>query len=120
MAEEINQFICPNCQAYGQVENNIVIMPCANCARENGYDWNGRKCYGASGTSNHQESTLEDLVLTYVNNVRPRILDSETFTEDLAFSNRTVDEYILDKFIPDEGKIMYKDMVFNMMYGIIN
>ena len=66
--------ICLNCQEYGQVDNNEVIIPCSECARQNGYDWNGKKCYGATGRSNYQEATLEELLMAYIENVRPRFL----------------------------------------------
>lgn len=102
--------MCKNCESYGIVENGIVILPCGNCAANNGYKWNGRKCYGVCGIvslyGSVRESTLEELVSTHVYIVRPRLLEFNP--HDL--NGRTIDEYILD-MIPDEGKNIYKEMI---------
>ena len=111
MSEDYPQVICLNCEEYGQVQDNIVIIPCCECARQNGYDWNGKKSYGATGRSNCQEATLEELLMAYIENVRPRFLGDTL--EILGINDRTVDEYILDKFIPDEGKDLYKQLIEN-------
>tara|TARA_B100000123_G_C25647616_1_gene391712 strand:+ start:570 stop:911 length:342 start_codon:yes stop_codon:yes gene_type:complete len=111
MPENYMGEICLNCQEYGEVENNEIIIPCCECARKNGYDWNGKKCYGATGRSNYQEATLEELLMAYIENVRPRFLGDTL--EILGITDRTVDEYILDEFIPDEGKDLYKQLIEN-------
>jgi len=103
--------MCLNCMGYGIVENGVVILPCANCACNNGYEWNGRRCYGVCGIvslyGSVRESTLEELVSTHVYIVRPRLLEFNP--PDL--NGRTIDEYILDECLPDEGKDMYKEMI---------
>ena len=103
--------MCLNCRGYGIVENDIVILPCSNCACNNGYEWNGHRCYGVCGIDTNlgyaRESTLEELISTHVHIVRPRLLDYNP--PDL--NGRTIDEYILDEFIPDEGKELYKGMI---------
>ncbi len=104
------QNMCGNCWTHGIVENDVVKIPCMNCACDNGYQWNGRRCYGISGLepgNERRESTLEILVTTFVIIVRPRYIDY--IPPDI--NGRTIDEYILDKFIPDEGKDMYKEMI---------
>ena len=102
--------ICENCETHGIVENGVVTLPCANCASNNGYEWNGRRCYGVCGIvlpgETVRESTLEELVAAHVYIVRPRLLEFNT--PDL--NGRTIDEYILD-MIPDEGKDIYKGMI---------
>ena len=104
--------MCGNCYIYGIVKNGVVILPCSNCAANNGYEWNGRRCYGVCGIvdSNRgyiRESTLEELVKAHVYIVRPRLLEYNP--HDLK--GRTIDEYIIDECIPDEGKDMYKEMI---------
>ena len=102
--------MCRNCVGNGIVENGIVILPCSNCAANNGYEWNGRRCYGVCGIvpsyGSVRESTLEELVSAHVYIVRPRFLEFNP--PDL--NGRTIDEYILD-MIPDEGKDIYKRMI---------
>ena len=106
-----NQNICGNCKNHGKVDNGIVVIPCSCCACDNGYEWNGRRCYGVCGLGDPddpgRESTLEELVAVHVLIVRPRYLNH--IPHDL--NGRTIDEYILDNFIPDEGKSIYKEMV---------
>ena len=109
---ESNSEMCENCYFHGKVENGVVIIPCSNCAANNGYEWNGRRCYGACGIVDPncgyiRESTLEELVKAHVHIVRPRL--SEYNPPDL--NGRTIDEYILDECIPDEGKNIYKEMI---------
>jgi hypothetical protein len=104
--------MCQNCKGYGIVENGVVILPCSNCACDNGYEWNGRRCYGVCGIIDPylgyaRESTLEELVKANVHIVRPRLLDYNP----LDLNGRTIDEYILDEFIPVEGKDIYKEMI---------
>ncbi len=105
-----NQDMCGNCRSAGIIENGIIKVPCMNCAFDNGYEWNGRRCYGISGLldpdNRGRESTLENLVATFVFIVRPRL-----FQDPSGLGERTVDEYLLDKFIPDEGKDIYKEMI---------
>jgi hypothetical protein len=103
--------ICENCETHGIVENGVVTLPCANCAANNGYEWNGRRCYGVCGIVDPnrgyiRESTLEELVSAHAYIVRPRLLEYNP--PDL--NGRTIDEYILD-MIPDEGKNIYKEMI---------
>ena len=104
------QNICGNCWANGIVEDGVIKVPCMNCACDNGYQWNGRRCYGVSGLVDPDnegiESTLENLVATFVVIIRPRYIRDPS-----ELGGRTVDEYILDKFIPDEGKDIYKEMI---------
>ena len=104
------QNMCGNCRAHGIVEDGIIKVPCMTCACDNGYEWNGRKCYGIGGIVNAdgdvREANLEDLLVVYVYLVRPRYIQNSS-----ELGGRTVDEYILDKFIPDEGKDMYKEMI---------
>ena len=109
---ESNTDICANCYGHGIVENGVVILPCSNCACDNGYEWNGRRCYGVCGIVDPnrgyiRESTLEELVKANVYIVRPRLLEYNP--PDL--NGRTIDEYILDECLPDEGKNMYKEMI---------
>lgn len=110
MSMNNEQNMCRNCWKHGIVENGVIIVPCANCACDNGYEWNGRRCYGICGIVDPDspvgESTLEELVATYVHIVRTRLLEYNP--PDL--NGRTIDEYILD-IIPDEGKDMYKEMI---------
>jgi hypothetical protein len=98
--------ICANCNGHGRVENGVVTLPCSSCALDNGYEWNGRRCYGVTGNSNGHEATLDELVMTYAVLVRPRYVDDPS-----GLNGQTPDEYILNKFIPDEGKDIYKSMV---------
>ena len=112
MSMNNEQNMCRNCWSHGIVENGVIIVPCANCACDNGYEWNGRRCYGVCGIIDTdlgyaRESTLEELISGNVHIVRPRLLDYNP--PDL--NGRTIDEYILDEFIPDEGKEMYKEMI---------
>ena len=103
--------MCKNCESYGIVENGVVTLPCSNCAANNGYEWNGRRCYGVCGIvpsyGSVRESTLEELVSVHVYIVRPRLLEYNP--PDL--NGRTIDEYILEECIPDEGKNIYKEMI---------
>jgi len=39
---------CLNCLTYGIFDNNKLLTPCINCAADNDFHWNGKKCYGAS------------------------------------------------------------------------
>lgn len=40
---------CLNCLAHGIFDNNNKLLtPCLNCAMDNNWIWNGKKCYGAS------------------------------------------------------------------------
>ena len=99
--------ICANCNVHGRVENGVVTLPCSSCALDNGYEWNGCRCYGVTGISGSgRDSTLEELVMTYALLVRPRYVDNPS-----GLDEQTPDEYILNKFIPDEGKDIYKSMV---------
>ena len=102
--ESMTTEICSNCEAYGRVENGIITLPCSSCAKDNGYEWNGRRCYGVTGNSNGYEATLEELIVTYVIVVRPRYIEDPTGLDGL-----TPDEYILNNLIPDEGKNLYKE-----------
>ena len=110
MSMNNEQNTCGNCRAHGIVEDGIIKVPCMTCACDNGYEWNGRKCYGISGLvdpgNERIESTLENLVATFVYLVRPRYIQNPS-----GLGGRTVDEYILDEFIPDEGKDIYKEMI---------
>ena len=110
MSMNNEQNMCGNCRNHGIVEDGVIKVPCMNCACDNGYEWNGRRCYGISGMTDPgnegRESTLENLVATFVFIIRPRYIQDPS-----GLGGRTVDEYILDKFIPDEGKDMYKEMI---------
>ena len=110
MSVNNEQNMCVNCRSVGVIENGVIKIPCMNCATEAGYEWNGRRCYGIGGMIDpdnyRREATLEQLVVTYVFMVRPRYIQDPS-----GLGGRTVDEYILDKFIPDEGKDIYKEMI---------
>ena len=41
--------LCKNCETYGVMEEDKVIMPCTNCARDAGFMWNGSRCFGSQG-----------------------------------------------------------------------
>ena len=67
----MDPFICGYCVAFGIVENNVVTLPCINCAYDNEWMWNDKKCYGAYGlgeadTQHRRESTLEEVVYYYI------------------------------------------------------
>ena len=51
---------CLNCLSYGIFDNNNnkLLTPCINCANDNNWIWNGKKCYGAC---NKIEINNEDL-----------------------------------------------------------
>jgi hypothetical protein len=107
----IDMSICANCNTHGCIENGIITVPCSSCALDNGYEWNGNRCYGVSGLSGGRESTLEELVMTYAILVRPRYIDNPD-----GLDGQTPDEYILNKFIPDEGKDIYKSMIATPLF----
>ena len=113
MSMNNNQDMCVNCQSVGVIEDGVITVPCMNCACDNGYEWNGRRCYGIGGLidqdNERREATLEGLVANFVYLVRPRYIHDPPDLGELG--ERTIDEYILDKFIPDEGKDIYKTMI---------
>ena len=113
MSMNNEQNMCGNCRSHGIVEDGVIKVPCMNCACDNGYEWNGKKCYGVGGLNEKGvEASLDDLIATFYILVRPRYGGGGGSAPScVPGTDQSVDEYILDNFIPDEGKDLYKKMV---------
>jgi len=77
---------CGNCKAHALWDDDWqnILIPCASCAEENNYLWNGEECLGVSGisASEHREQTPEEFVWIIKNLIQPRFKgDEKEFNE---------------------------------------
>ena len=106
---------CANCVAHGLSQNGVVTLPCSSCALDAGYEWPDssgemRQTFGVSGFSAPNETTLEELVESYVYLVRPRYIEDRTGIPE----DQTVDNFILSRFLPDNAKSLYNQLVLSL------
>ena len=73
---KIQNKCCRNCKAYGVWDDDWqnIIIPCANCAEDNNYMWNGTQCLGISGlsASEKREQTSEEFAFIIKEIIYPR------------------------------------------------
>lgn len=110
--------MCSNCKAYGKIEYGIVVLPCTNCAKENNWTWNGKKCYGSLGDGEVNEIDL--IVNAYHLFYKCRfykILDKIEKSNNSDYSFMSDDEkvinYVCDNYIPKECINSFLDLVNN-------
>lgn len=110
--------ICKNCKTYGKIEYGIVVLPCTNCATENNWTWNGKKCYGSQGDGELNEIDLINIVynIFYISRFY-KILDKIEKSNNSDYSsmndNEKVINYICDNLIPKECIDSFCDLVNN-------
>ena len=110
---------CMNCRDYGVWENNILVCPCLNHAKDCNYYWQGRRCLGAK--NGLFEISAEELA-EYVYSAR--IVDNYKSTETFAKQNRQSVYNFCKKELPTEShfhfnKVFwdYKDRELLASYG---
>ena len=97
---------CDNCLAYGRVVEGKIVLPCQNCALENNWMWNGKRCYGVSVfVGNNEEATIEELVQNQYFEIRER----EGIKEIAKKNNISLDEYC-KTMIPKESRVYYDEL----------
>lgn len=97
---------CVNCLTYGKVVEGKIILPCQNCAMENNWIWNGKRCYGSSIIVGEEgEASIDELVQNLYFNIRQR----EAVKEIAKTNNISLDEYC-KTMIPEEAKVYYDEL----------
>tara|TARA_Y100000389_G_C17184838_1_gene375850 strand:+ start:27 stop:401 length:375 start_codon:yes stop_codon:yes gene_type:complete len=103
---------CSNCYHYGvyDIFGNLSI-PCTNCAEDNSWTWDGKKCYGSMGQG--AENSIQNLVMLKYVRVRPRLIKSVPAAypnQGLFNTEQEADEHIL-KSLPEEAREPYAQYV---------
>jgi hypothetical protein len=103
---------CANCYHYGVYDLfGDLSVPCINCAEDNGWTWNGKKCYGSMGHG--AENSVQCIVITKYNLVRPRLIKSVPATypnQGIYDTEQEADEHIM-KSLPEEAREPYAKYV---------
>ena len=81
---------CGNCKAHAIWDDDWqnILIPCANCAEDNNYMWNGVQCLGFSGitASENREQTPEEFAWIIKNIIQARF--GEDYKEFNKFFNK--------------------------------
>ena len=81
---------CSNCKTHAIWDDDWqnVLIPCANCAEDNKYMWNGVQCLGVSGitASENREQTPEEFAWIIKNIIQARF--GEDYKEFNKFFNK--------------------------------
>ena len=97
---------CINCLEYGKVVEGKIILPCQNCAMDNNWMWNKKRCYGVSVyVGNKEEACIDELIQNLYFNIRER----EVIKETAKINNISLDEYC-KTMIPEEAKVYYDEL----------
>lgn len=60
MTSSNENITCSNCKEYGVWDQDRLQVPCGNCAGENQYMWNGRRCLGVGIFAEKREQTARE------------------------------------------------------------
>ena len=89
--------MCENCK------KNNVKLPCFNCASDNNWLWNNKRCFGYSENNKNLELTAIEITLFYFNDIRNR----KAVIEDANEKKISIDDWCL-KYLPYESIEYYK------------